>query len=49
MDLFDESPIIHCELCGTGIYANDKYFDILGYVICEECICESTRYAIAEE
>ncbi len=30
-------PVLRCGECGTGIYAENDYYDFIGDIVCEDC------------
>ena len=35
----EESPSFHCAVCGEGIYPGDRYIELCGVRICDDCKC----------
>jgi len=43
----ESAPIHRCGICDAGIYEFDRYYNIEGDAICEDCIDKFARTAIA--
>lgn len=39
----EPKPVLYCNDCGSGIIADDYYYDIDGDVICDSCIDDYIR------
>ena len=42
-------PILICDDCDNEIYTDEYYYDILGNIICEDCIENSKKIAYERE
>ena len=42
-------PMFICEECGDIIYGEDYYYEILGNIICEDCIEDGKKIAYERE
>ena len=42
---FEDTPILFCDKCETGIFADDIYYEICGGIFCEDCTNNGKRKA----
>lgn len=42
---FEDTPLLFCDKCETGIFADDIYYEICGGIFCENCTNNGKRKA----
>ena len=40
----NNTPSLHCDFCGCGIYSGEYFYDFDGDIVCEECIDGYTKH-----